>query len=44
MLSLHAGPVERLDFPHQLPEQYWSQLPKRMRPDQGRLMEAEEAG
>jgi len=42
MLSLHAGPVERLNFPPQLPEQYWSQLPKRMRPEQGRLMEAEE--
>ncbi|KAK5950129.1 hypothetical protein OHC33_008844 [Knufia fluminis] len=34
MVSLQVGPTERLNFPPQLPEQFLSQLPKRMRPGQ----------
>ena len=35
-VTVQRGPVERLPIPPNLPQQYWSQLPKRLRPDRGR--------
>lgn len=36
LTTIHVGgPVEKLDLPTQIPREYWSQLPQRLRPDHG---------
>ena len=36
LVTVQRGPIQKLDFPPNLPQRYWSQLPARLRPDKGR--------
>ncbi|KAJ9617053.1 hypothetical protein H2200_000774 [Cladophialophora chaetospira] len=36
LVTLQRGPVEKLEVPSDLPSQYWSQLPTRLKPDRGK--------
>jgi large subunit ribosomal protein L19 len=35
LVTVQRGPIQKLDFPPNLPQRYWSQLPARLRPDKG---------
>jgi hypothetical protein len=38
LVTVQRGPVQKLEIPPNIPAQYWSQLPARLRPDKGEFI------